>query len=250
MMLCMNSKHTITFLHTEKLNTLALTVAVSPKLKKLGWHSHVEPAQPTLGKGNSGGVAILHRPWITVLGKMEVIHPARCIALPIYTRGTGQIFLYTFYGYNQIQQRHLPQETVNMLDLVADHAKAHGKPYVIVGDFNATPHDVHVWSRQHMTPARLVHCLGATCRPSVGAHRTLDFYIMSPVLADIVEDPVVDIQTHFRFHSPVGMNFKRINEIPWTRVLSPVVSGSPVVVFGPHQLHPHIWDDLYDALLA
>merc|ERR1712086_454691 len=58
--------------------------------KKLGWHSHVEPAQPTLGKGNSGGVAILHRPWITVLGKLEVIHPARCIALPIYTRGTGE----------------------------------------------------------------------------------------------------------------------------------------------------------------
>merc|ERR1712194_401332 len=128
-----------------------------------------------------------------------------------YTRGSGQMFLYSFYDYNQIQQRHLPQDTVNMLEKVAGHAKAHGKPYVIAGGFNATPQDVHVWSRQHMTPARLVHCLGTTCRPSVGNHRTLDFYMTSPVLADIVEDPIVDIQNHFRPHSPVGMCFKRVH---------------------------------------
>ena len=114
------------------------------------------------------------------------------------------MYIYTFYGYNQEQQQcHLPQETVNILDAVADHAKAHGKPYLIGGDFNATPQDVHIWSRQHMAPARLVHCLGATCRPATGTHRTLGFFFMSPILADIIEDPIVDIQTLFRPHSPV-----------------------------------------------
>ena len=160
------------------------------------------------------------------------------------------MFLYSFYGYNQTQQRHLPQETVNMLEQVADHAKAHGKPYIIADYFNATPQDAHVWARHHMAPARLVHCLGATCKPSMGNHRTFDFYILSPVLADIIEDPIVDIQNHLEPHSPVSMLFKRVHEMPWTRVLCLVASGSHIAVFGPQQAHPHLCDKPHEAFLC
>ena len=81
-------------------------------------------------------------------------------------------------------------------------------------------------------------------------HRTLDFYMMSPVLADIVEGPIVNIQNHFRPHSQVDMLFKRVREIPWARVLCPVASGSPIAVIGPQQIHPQLWGILHDDFLS
>merc|ERR1712086_774993 len=94
-------------------------------VKQLGWISHVEAARPTTGRGSTGGVAILHRPWITVLNKMQVTHPAICIALPIYTRGTGYIIIYSVYGHNQEQPQQLPQQTTETLDAISNHAKTH-----------------------------------------------------------------------------------------------------------------------------
>ena len=89
---------------------------------------------PPLSVGNSTGQNGNHTP-----------NQAYSIA-HLHPRHGAVVFIsYSLYEYNQIQHRHPPQETVNMLDAVADHAKAHGKPYLIACDFNATPQDVHIW---------------------------------------------------------------------------------------------------------
>ena len=180
---------------------------------------------------------------------MQVIHPARCIALPIYTRGTGHICIYSVYGHNQEQPQQLPQQTIEILDAISNHAKTHGKPYLIGGDFNATPCDIQSWTRQYMTQARIIHTNMVTCRPATGKHRTIDFFLISPVLADAIEDPKVDIQSPFRPHSPVELTFNRVCDIPWSRVTCPVASGSPTPTNGPHQTSENIWNTLHEKLL-
>ena len=100
-----------------------------------------------------------------------------------------------------------------------------------------------------MTQARIIHTSTATCRPSTGKNRTIDFFMVALVLADAIENPKVDLQSPFRPHSPVELTFKRVCDIPWARVTCLVASGSPTPINGPQEISESIWDDLHKALL-
>merc|ERR1712194_212799 len=100
-----------------------------------------------------------------------------------------------------------------------------------------------------MAQASIIHTSTATCRPSTSKTRTIDFFLVAPVLADAIENPKVDLQSPFRPHSSVELTFKRVCDTPWSRVTCPVASGSPTPTHGPQQTSEGIWDSLHDKLL-
>ena len=85
----------------------------------------------------------------------------------------------------------LQDATGELLHTVARAAREWGKPYLIGGDFNAEPPLIADWLRQHWGPCRPIYTKEATCNSAVGIARVLDFFLVSPILADCVKDVCV-----------------------------------------------------------
>ena len=206
-----------------------------------GWHSHWGTANKTLSS-TSGGVAILWRPWIELTAPPVDIVPGRLSIVTLYTAAYGNMMVGSLYATVQETVDEVNQSTEALLGQAATVAREWGKPYVFGGDFNTTPNTIAPWLRRNWGPARCVFTQKPTCASAVGADRTIDYYLMSSILADCVKK--VEVSDHIALapHSVVSATLPNAMLNESVEVKTTIKGGSPEPVTGPcPELPQKVW---------
>ena len=116
---------------------------------------------------------------------------------------------------------------------------SHGRPFVILGDWNMAPEDVNALGLPERLCATLVHakectCHSSTCVGTVARH--LDFLLVSDALVSLIHE-VSGLSMKPRPRGPVRIRFKSFRYITTVRVpckKAPLPADRP---FGPDVRH-------------
>ena len=114
-----------------------------------GWHSVIFPGERTSKGAVSGGVAVLARSYLDACFKPDYesnIIPGRLAASPIRLRAVGEICVYS--AYLRVGEG-LSLANAQILDSLFAHARAHGRPYIALGDWNMDPVEIMPLVMQH-----------------------------------------------------------------------------------------------------
>jgi endonuclease/exonuclease/phosphatase family metal-dependent hydrolase len=103
--------------------------------------------------------------------------PGRAVAILATVPYVGDIVVVSFYG-DAHDQRH----TQTMLEHLGDRLSRVGKPFLILGDFNAAPSSVAEWASQLGLPARVVATAQPTC-VMTSSDRVIDYCLVHRCLS-------------------------------------------------------------------
>ena len=180
------------------------------------------PATPGEGGGWAGGVGVVVREGIPAeeIPRPKSPHGHRWIPVMVHSAAWGHVAVVSVYGYSGEGTGHRNRALLGELRNWA--AAREGTPYVIGGDWNATPEQLRTMGGSVL--GALCNPGVPTCRPSRGEPREIDYWVVSPAAAARVEEwgPVADapIATHDAVKLELGDTLRP--EVPVLRSPRPI----------------------------
>jgi hypothetical protein len=165
------------------------------KLKKQGYRSEFSAASHTIKGGTSGGVAIAWR-CDREAHSVKEITPGRALSVTI-TSTIGQIIFVSIYGY--VNDTGL---TKDLLKAITTYLCQNGKPFIIGGDFNASPEQISSHMHDLNVPCHVVTPAGTTCQ-STGYANCIDYFVVHPKVKALCNQPSCIMQGKIAPHDPV-----------------------------------------------
>ena len=138
-------------LQEHKLRDPQQIAAFRKRLARMGWDSFVPPALTGQGGGASAGVALLWRAWLSCFAEPELLWPGRVAVAYFHFSRHGRIVVYSVYGFGEGIKANS-----KLLQTVIQHVMSHDMLYMIIGDFNTSPEDMHTYLSEELYSAKVV----------------------------------------------------------------------------------------------
>ena len=194
----------------------------------VGWSTSLCPAVPTGRGGTSGGVGLLTRSFRGLglaPGRKEASLVDGRAAIWSWNGGgvpggliIANVYLECGMGMND--------GNWDILKAVAEEVKVIGRPFVIGGDFQQSPKDLAEAGALNLFDEAEVVCAsdgagaaGGKCCTR-GKWSTIDFFIVSRMLAPKVQGCELVLEAALRPHRPVALKLRRGGALPLQRALA------------------------------
>ncbi len=172
-----------------------------------GWKSFWAEAVPSqhVAEGPSGGTAVMVRKALGAYdppGGASVV-PGHCAAALIEAGGAGGLVVYSVYlrcGED------IGAHNWSVLCKIAQHARGHGRPWAMGGDWNCTPNMLAAsgWT-ERVGGVVITAPVSFTTTRQGRAGRLIDFFVVSKDLASLGLRAHIDGTAPIRTHSAVGL---------------------------------------------
>ncbi len=180
--------------------------AASTEARRRGWKSFWTTAIPSRHEAEapSAGTVVLVRAEFGAMdppGGSDVV-PGHCSAALVEAGGIGGLVVYAVYLECGGE---LGPRNWHTLTCIAQHARAHGRPWAMCGDWNVTPEALAAsgWPAQ-LGGSVLVPPVSHTTAVRGKAGRLIDYFVVSDRIAKTGLQAHVDGTATIRTHSAVG----------------------------------------------
>ena len=145
--------------------------------RRNGWFLFALPCLTGPSGGPSAGVGIMFRANLdantTLIDMPTEVVAGRVIAVPLRTSGMGVIVVYSVYLHSG---KGMDSDNFDIIQKISDHLNIHGRPFVMMGDWQNKPHDVAMAFKAHKADFVQIFATEEPTYIHTLASSTIDFY--------------------------------------------------------------------------
>ena len=213
--------------------------------RKNKWKLFVAPCLKGPSQGKSAGVAILVKAHLDahpdLMDITSIVVPGRVMAVPLRLKAFGVIVLYSIYLETSMK---LAEPNLMILDCLAAHINAHGKPYLAAGDWQNHPEAI-----SGALQSRMDHCVVlAPAKPTyihTLASSIIDFFLADTRLAPAFQQVLTQDASLLSPHLPVGTSMGTKGSTMMVPVVAKPPSLPAAPPYGPIPPQPD-WSNICD----